>query len=394
MPPSSVGELNPPERLLLGPGPANISPRVHRALSAPLLGHLDPAFLAIMDETVELLRKAFQTQNRLTIPISGTGSAGMEAAVCNAIEPGDTMVVGINGYFGGRIAEMASRYGARVVTVEAEWGAPLRLEQFQAAVQREAKVKAIAIVHGETSTGLLQPLDGLAQLARSRDALLIVDTVTSLGGAEVRVDDWGIDLCYSGTQKCIGAPPGLAPLTASPRAMEALRSRKSKVGSWYLDLTLLGQYWGGDRVYHHTAPISMVYALREALRLVEEEGLDARWARHRQAARALWAGVAALGLELHVPEPLRVPPLTTVRTPAGIDELKVRQALLHEFSIEIGGGLGPLKGKVWRVGLMGHNATPRSVFVLLSALERLLPRFGYEVPQGAGVAAAQRALAA
>jgi alanine-glyoxylate transaminase/serine-glyoxylate transaminase/serine-pyruvate transaminase len=367
---------------------------VHRALSAPLLGHLDPAFLAIMDETVELLRKAFQTQNRLTIPISGTGSAGMEAAVCNAIEPGDTMVVGINGYFGGRIAEMASRYGARVVTVEAEWGAPLRLEQFQAAVKREAKVKAIAIVHGETSTGLLQPLDGLAPLARSRDALLIVDTVTSLGGAEVRVDDWGIDLCYSGTQKCIGAPPGLAPLTVSPRAMEALRSRKSKVGSWYLDLTLLGQYWGGDRVYHHTAPISMVYALREALRLVEEEGLDARWARHRQAAGALWAGVAALGLELHVPEPLRVPPLTTVRIPVGIDELKVRQALLHEFSIEIGGGLGPLKGKVWRVGLMGYNATPRSVFVLLSALERLLPRFGYEAPQGAGVAAAQRALAA
>ncbi len=393
MPANALGELNPPERLLLGPGPANIPPRVHRAFAAPLLGHLDPAFLGIMDETVDLLRQVFQTQNKLTIPISGTGSAGMEAAVCNALEPGDAIVVGINGYFGGRIAEMAERYGVKVVRVEAEWGAPLCLEQFQAAVKHERKVKAIAIVHGETSTGLLQPLDGLSQLARAHDALLIVDTVTSLGGAEVCVDKWGIDLCYSGTQKCIGAPPGLAPLTAGPRALEALKARKTKAGSWYLDLTLLGQYWGGDRVYHHTAPISMVYSLREALRLTVEEGLEARWARHRQAASALWAGVQALGFELHVPEPLRAPPLTTVRIPKGVDELKVRQSLLNDHNIEIGGGLGPLKGKVWRIGLMGYNATPRSVFLLLSALERVLPRCGFEVRQGASVAAAQQALA-
>lgn len=387
-----VGELNPPERLLLGPGPANIPPRVLRAITAPLLGHLDPAFLGIMDETVDLLRKVFKTQNNLTIPISGTGSAGMEAAVCNAVEPGDTVVVGINGYFGGRIAEMASRYGARVVPVEAEWGQPLRLEQFEAAITREPKIKAIAVVHGETSTGVLQPLDGLPSLARSRDALLIVDTVTSLGGADVRVDEWGIDICYSGTQKCIGAPPGLAPLTLGPRAMAKLQARKGRVGSWYLDATLLGQYWGGDRVYHHTAPISMVYALREALRVVLEEGLEKRHARHRQAARALWAGVKALGLDLHVPEPFRAPPLTTIRVPTGVDDLKVRQALLNEFNIEIGGGLGPLRGKVWRVGLMGYNATPRSVFALLSALEQLLPRFGFEARQGAGIAAAQQAL--
>ena len=394
MPSRTVGELNPPDRLLLGPGPANISPRVHRALAMPLLGHLDPAFLSIMDDTVYLLRQVFQTSNHVTIPISGTGSAGMEAALCNVVEPGDTVVIGINGYFGERLAEMASRYGARVVRVEAEWGLPLELEKIQKALKAERSVKVVAIVHAETSTGVLQPLDGLANLARSHDALLLVDAVTSLGGIDLRVDDWEIDICYSGTQKCLGAPPGLSPLTFGPRAVEVLRSRKTKVANWYLDLTLLGQYWGGERVYHHTAPISMIYALREALRIVDEEGLQQRFARHRRSARALWAGLEALGIGLIAPEGYRAYSLTTVRIPEGVDDAALRRTLLEDWSIEIGGGLGPLRGKAWRVGLMGYNSTGKSVLAFLGALESALVQQGLEIAQGAGAAAAQRALAA
>ncbi len=394
MPSRTVGELNPPDRLLLGPGPANISPRVHRALAMPLLGHLDPAFLSIMDDTVYLLRQVFQTSNHVTIPISGTGSAGMEAALCNVVEPGDTVVIGINGYFGERLAEMASRYGARVVRVEAEWGLPLELEKIQKALKAERSVKVVAVVHAETSTGVLQPLDGLANLARSHDALLLVDAVTSLGGIDLRVDDWEIDICYSGTQKCLGAPPGLSPLTFGPRAVEVLRSRKTKVANWYLDLTLLGQYWGGERVYHHTAPISMIYALREALRIVDEEGLQQRFARHRRSARALWAGLEALGIGLIAPEGYRAYSLTTVRIPEGVDDAALRRTLLEDWSIEIGGGLGPLRGKAWRVGLMGYNSTGKSVLAFLGALESALVQQGLEIAQGAGAAAAQRALAA
>ena len=394
MPSRIVGELNPPDRLLLGPGPANISPRVHRALATPLLGHLDPAFLSIMDDTVYLLRQVFQTSNHVTIPISGTGSAGMEAALCNVVEPGDTVVIGINGYFGERLAEMASRYGARVVRVEAEWGLPLELEKIQKALKAERSVKVVAIVHAETSTGVLQPLDGLANLARSHDALLLVDAVTSLGGIDLRVDDWEIDICYSGTQKCLGAPPGLSPLTFGPRAVEVLRSRKTKVANWYLDLTLLGQYWGGERVYHHTAPISMIYALREALRIVDEEGLQQRFARHRRSARALWAGLEAMGIGLIAPEGYRAYSLTTVRIPEGVDDAALRRTLLEDWSIEIGGGLGPPRDKAWRVGLMGYNSTAKSVLTFLAALESALVQQGLEIAQGAGAAAAQRALAA
>ncbi|MCH8194708.1 MAG: alanine--glyoxylate aminotransferase family protein [Chloroflexi bacterium] len=389
-----VGELNPPDRLLLGPGPANVSPRVLRALATPLLGHLDPAFLSIMDDTVYLLRQVFQTSNHVTIPISGTGSAGMEAALCNVVEPGDTVVIGINGYFGERLAEMASRYGARVVRVEAEWGLPLELEKIQKALKAERSVKVVAIVHAETSTGVLQPLDGLANLARSHDALLLVDAVTSLGGIDLRVDDWEIDICYSGTQKCLGAPPGLSPLTFGPRAVEVLRSRKTKVANWYLDLTLLGQYWGGERIYHHTAPISMIYALREALRIVDEEGLQKRFARHRRSARALWAGLEAMGIGLIAPEGYRAYSLTTVRIPEGVDDAALRRTLLEDWGIEIGGGLGPLRGKAWRVGLMGYNSTAKSVLTFLAALESALVQQGLEIAQGAGAAAAQRALAA
>ena len=394
MPSRIVGELNPPDRLLLGPGPANVSPRVLRALATPLLGHLDPAFLSIMDDTVYLLRQVFQTSNHVTIPISGTGSAGMEAALCNVVEPGDTVVIGINGYFGERLAEMASRYGARVVRVEAEWGLPLEFEKIQKALKSERSVKVVAVVHAETSTGVLQPLDGLANLARSHDALLLVDAVTSLGGIDLRVDDWEIDICYSGTQKCLGAPPGLSPLTFGPRAVEVLRSRKTKVANWYLDLTLLGQYWGGERVYHHTAPISMIYALREALRIVDEEGLQQRFARHRRSARALWAGLEAMGIGLIAPEGYRAYSLTTVRIPEGVDDAALRRTLLEDWGIEIGGGLGPLRGKAWRVGLMGYNSTAKSVLTFLAALESALVQQGLEIAQGAGAAAAQRALAA
>ena len=394
MPSRIVGELNPPDRLLLGPGPANVSPRVLRALATPLLGHLDPAFLSIMDDTVYLLRQVFQTSNHVTIPISGTGSAGMEAALCNVVEPGDTVVIGINGYFGERLAEMASRYGARVVRVEAEWGLPLELEKIQKALKAERSVKVVAVVHAETSTGVLQPLDGLANLARSHDALLLVDAVTSLGGIDLLVDDWEIDICYSGTQKCLGAPPGLSPLTFGPRAVEVLRSRKTKVANWYLDLTLLGQYWGGERIYHHTAPISMIYALREALRIVDEEGLQQRFARHRRSARALWAGLEAMGIGLIAPEGYRAYSLTTVRIPEGVDDAALRRTLLEDWGIEIGGGLGPLRGKAWRVGLMGYNSTAKSVLTFLAALESALVQQGLEIAQGAGAAAAQRALAA
>lgn len=388
----TVGELNPPERLLLGPGPANIPPCVHKAMTTPLLGHLDPAFLALMDETVHLLRLVFKTANKLTIPVSGTGSAGMEAALCNVIEPGDTVVVGVHGYFGERITDMASRYGAKVVRVEGEWGRPLDPAQFKAALEKETRAKLVAIVHAETSTGVLQPLPELARLAHDHGALLLADMVTSLGGVDVRIDEWGVDIAYSGTQKCIGAPPGLAPITFGQRALDVLRNRKSRVANWYLDLTMLDKYWGSERTYHHTAPITMVYALREALRVVVEEGLEQRHARHQAVAAAFRAGAEAMGLGLLAPAAFRANPLTTVKIPQGVDDMAMRSALLNEFNIEIGGGLGPLKGKIWRVGLMGYNATPKNTFTLLSALERLLPRQGFKPAPGAGLAAAQKAL--
>ena len=394
MPSDGVGELSPPGRILLGPGPATLHPRVLHALSTPLLGHLDPAFLAIMDETCQLLRSTFKTANRLTIPISGTGSAGMEAAICNVVEPGDTVVVGVKGVFGQRMAEVASRYGANVVAVEGEWGRPLEPEQFRQALDGLSEVKVVAIVHAETSTGVLQPLEEIGRMARERDALFLVDAVTSLGGLDVRVDDWGIDVCFSGTQKCVGAPPGLSPITLGPRAVEVVNSRKSKITSWYLDLTLLQMYWGADRIYHHTAPISMIYSLREALRIMHEEGLPARFARHHRHAAALWAGLEAMGLDLVVAPAHRADSITTVRIPEGVEDAAVRGALLDEFGIEIGGGLGPFKGSAWRIGLMGYSSRPENILALLNALERLLPRQGFEVARAAGIVAAETALSA
>ena len=388
----TVGELNPPGRILLGPGPATLHPRVLHALSTPLLGHLDPAFLELMDETVTLLRDTFRTENQLTIPISGTGSAGMEAAICNVVEPGDTVVVGVKGVFGQRMAEVASRYGANVVPLEGEWGRPIEPEEFERVLKGLPKVKVVAVVHAETSTGVLQPLEEIGRLARDKDALFLVDAVTSLGGVDTRVDEWGIDICYGGTQKCIGAPPGLSPLTFSRRAAGVLDSRKSKVTSWYLDLSLLQMYWGGDRVYHHTAPISMIYSLREALRIIQEEGLKERIERHRRHAVGLWAGLEAMGLKLLVPAGYRATPITTVQIPEGVDDAAVRGALLQDFGIEIGGGLGPFKGTAWRIGLMGYSSRPENIIALLNALEQLLPKQGFEVARAVGIVAAETAM--
>jgi alanine-glyoxylate transaminase/serine-glyoxylate transaminase/serine-pyruvate transaminase len=386
-------ELKPPLRTLLGPGPSTVHPRVYQAMMAPVLGHLDPDFLKIMDETKDLLRAVFRTQNEHTIAVSGTGSAGMEACVANLLEPGDRAVVCINGYFGERIAEMASRYGAEVVRVEAEWGSIIEAEAVEAAL-KAGRTKLVAIVHAETSTGVLQPLADIVRLTHAHDALLLVDSVTSFGGCELAVDDWDIDATYSATQKCLSAPPGLAPVTLRSRASAALAGRETKVRSWYLDMTLLGNYWGGKRAYHHTAPITMVYALREALRLAVEEGLEARIARHRRNGEALWAGLEAMGLALHAPQGCRLPVLTTVRIPEGIDDVKIRRALLYQHSIEIGGGLGPLAGKVWRIGLMGHSSLVENVLAVLQALEQELVGQRFRLEKGAGVAAADRVLGA
>lgn len=388
----SYQHLNPPLRILLGPGPSNVHPRVQQAMAAPMVGHLDPYFVKIMDDTVELLRYLFRTQNRLTFPISGTGSAGMEASFCNFLEPGDTVVIGVNGVFGERMVDNAARCGAEVIPVTAEWGKIVAPEAIEAALKSRKKVKMLALVHAETSTGVLQPLVEASQLAKQYGALFMVDTVTSLGGQEVAVDDWGIDICYSGTQKCISCPPGLSPFTANQKAMDVLQARKSKGNSWYLDLALLSAYWGTGRVYHHTAPVTMIYALHEALALIAEEGLENRLNRHQKNAAALRAGLEAIGIVLHAEAGHRLNSLTSIRVPAGVDDLRVRQKLLNEYSIEIGGGLGPLKGKIWRIGLMGESSTEENVLFLLYALEKILQTEGYRLETGAGVTAAIQVL--
>ncbi len=369
--PALYPELNVPPRVLLGPGPSMADPRVLRAMATPLIGHLDPVFIEIMNRTQDLLRYVFQTENQLTIPISGTGTAAMEAAVANLVEPGDTVLVCVNGYFGLRLAEIAKRYGGDVQTITRPWGEVFTAGDVKAALAGRA-AKVVAIVHAETSTGALQPLDEIAEVVHAQAGILIVDTVTSLGGIPVRVDEVGIDVCYSGTQKCLSCPPGIGPLTFGPRAVEALEKRSTAVANWYLDLTLVHKYWSNARTYHHTAPISSNYALYEGLRLVAQEGLEARWARHRRNAELLWAGFEEMGLSLHVPLEHRLPSLTTVRVPPGIDEAAIRKQLLQDYNIEIGGGLGELGGKVWRVGLMGFSSRRENVLLLLSALKELL----------------------
>ena len=384
---------HPPIRVLLGPGPSNVHPRVLGALAQPLIGHLDPAFITLMEETKHLLRATFRTANPLTLPISATGSAGMEACLVNLLEPGDTAIVGVNGVFGTRMVDIVQRCGARPVAVEAPWGRIIEPDAIAAALRTHPGAKLVALVHAETSTGAWQPLEEIGRLVRDADSLLVVDTVTSLGGLPVQVDEWLIDACYSGTQKCLSCPPGLAPLTFGPRAIAALHKRTTKVQSWYLDLTMIEKYWGDERVYHHTAPVAMNYALLEALRLVDEEGLEARWARHARHHHALKAGLKGIGLELASQEGHQLWSLNAVRIPDGVDDGAVRRLLLEEFGVEIGGGLGPMKGKVWRIGLMGESSTEANVLLVLAALERILPRCGHAVAPGAGLQAAALALA-
>ncbi|MBA7604582.1 (S)-ureidoglycine--glyoxylate transaminase [subsurface metagenome] len=385
-------QLNPPQRILLGPGPSNIHPRVQMAMLASMVGHLDPYFITIMEDTMDLLRKVFRTENKLTFPISGTGSAGMEASFCNFLEPGDVAVIGINGLFGERMAENARRCGAKVIPITAEWGRIIEPGAIEDALKTEKRVKLLALVHAETSTGVLQPLIEASRLAKQYETLFLVDTVTSLAGHEVAVDDWGIDICYSGTQKCLSCPPGLAPFTVNEHALSILQERTHQMQSWYFDLSLLSTYWSSSRFYHHTAPISMVYALHEALALISDEGLEARIQRHLKHGSALQAGLEAMGLTLHAQEGYRLSTLTSVRIPSEVDDLRVRQSLLNKWSIEIGGGLGPLKGHIWRIGLMGHSSSTENVLLLLGALEKQLMAEGYSVESGAGVAAAIKCL--
>jgi len=366
--------LNPAERVLLGPGPSPVPQRVLRALAAPTLGHLDPQYVAIMDETCEFLRQVFRTKNPLTFPVSGTGMAGMECLATNLIEPGDEVLVCINGVFGTRMKDVMERCGAKVHAVEATWGDVFTFEQIGAAVAAHPKVKLVGIVHAETSTGAHQRLDGLAKLVHAHGALLMVDAVTSLGGHDLRLDEWDIDACYSGTQKCLSCPPGLAPVSFGKRALERMEARKTKPQTWYLDVSMLRKYYTGGggtgRVYHHTAPVNMTYALREALAIVLEEGLENRIARHERMHRRLRAGLEGMGLGYVPKHSLHT--LNCIHIPAGADDAKVRTRLLKEYGIEIGAGLGPMAGKAWRIGLMGHGATQRNVDLVLAALREVL----------------------
>ena len=388
----SSNRIFPSQRVLLGPGPSEVPARVLGALAAPTLGHLDPEYLHIMDETRVLLQAVFQTQNRLTLAVSGTGSAGMEACIANLIEPGDDAIIAVAGAFGARMSDMAERHGATVYTVEVPWGSTVGADAIATSLKAHPRAKVVGIVHAETSTGAHQPLEEISKLVHDAGALLVVDAVTSLGGHELRVDDWRIDACYSATQKCLSCPPGLAPVTFSQAALDAMDRRRSKVRSWYLDMSLIRNYWSADRVYHHTAPVNMTYALREALLCVTEEGLPERIARHRRNHLALRAGLEAMGLS-YIPEH-SLASLNAVHVPPRVDDAKVRARLLADFGIEIGGGLGPFKGQAWRIGLMGASSTRRNVTLVLAALETILGEAGVGLNRGAALEAAARAYVA
>ena len=390
---SYMNELQPPQKVLLGPGPSTVHPRVLQALSLPVMGHLDPTFFQVMDDVCEMLRMVFHTTNFMTVPISSTGTGAMETACANIIEPGDSMLVCRNGYFGIRLADIAERCGATVHVMDTPWGKAVDPQMLKDELKKRPGLKAVGVVHAETSTGVLSDMKELVEHIHESGALAIVDAVTSLGGHEVRMDDWGIDVCYSATQKCLGAPPGLAPISLSPAAMDVVAKRPSKVQSFYFNLKDLESYWNQTRAYHHTSPINMTYALREALRMMMEEGQENRINRHARVAAALRAGTEALGLSLLAEEGHRLNPLTTLSIPEGIEDAKVRRALLNDYDIEIGGGLGEFAGKAWRVGLMGESARERNVFALLSALETILSKEGYEVAFGASLSAAQRTIA-
>ena len=365
------GALNITPRILMGPGPSNVDPRVLQAMALPTIGHLDPDFIRIMEEIKAMLRDVMQTNNELTIPVSGPGSAGMEAAICNMVEPGDRCIVCVNGVFGGRMADVCGRYGGEVVTVTAPWGQPIDPEDVRKALGSKG-AKLVGVIHAETSTGVLQPMEEISKIAHDAGALLIMDCVTSLGGHPVMTDEWQVDVAYSGTQKCLSIPPGLAPISFSPAAMSALESRKTKVANWFLDMTFVKNYWGQERTYHHTAPINALYGFHEGLRLILEEGLHNRWARHKANHEMLVAGLKGMGLSI-LPKPeYRLWSLNAVSIPDGADDLTVRKRLLSDYNIEIGGGLGDLKGKIWRVGLMGCSSTPTNVRFFLEALRTIL----------------------
>lgn len=387
-------DIKPPYRILLGPGPSNIHPRVQRAMIAPLVGHLDPYFATVMDDTMSLLRFLFQTKNELTFPISGPGSAGREASLCNPLEPGDVAVIGVGGFFAEVMVENALRCGAEVIRVDAEWGRIVEPEAIEAVLKAQKRVKLLALVHGESSTGVLQPLTEASQLAKQYGALFLVDAVASLGGEQLAVDDWGIDICFGGSQKCISSPPGLAPITVNQTALDILKRRTHRMSSFFWDLLELSNYWAYNRnkAYHHTAPVNLVYALHEAVALIADEGLDPCIQRHRRHGLALQAGLEAMGLTLHAQQGYRMNVLASVRIPTGIDDLRIRQRLLDEYSIDIWGGFGKLKGQIWRIGLMGFSSTEENVLLVLFALEKLLAEEGYPVEPGAGVTAAVRTL--
>ena len=383
-----VGDLLPPARLMLTPGPSCMDPRVYRALAAPLVGHMDPWFTEMMGDLPVLLRKVFQTQNRITFPISASGSGGIEAAVLNPVEAGDECIVCVNGMFSERMAIIAERSPAKVIRVEAPLGRPVDPEDIRRAGQGK-KIKFVGLAHGETSTGVVQRLEDFRKVADELGALLIVDTVATLAGIPLDVDRQRIDICFSGSQKALSAPPGMAPITVNSRVEDLLRARKTPVGSWYFDLTPILTMWGSERTYHHTPPVSLIYGMREALRIVVEEGLEARWERHQQNQRALVAGLEAMGLELFVANPAdRLVTVTAVKIPPTLDDRKVRNQLLDEFNIEIAGGIGPTKGKIWRIGLMGYSCQKTNVLLFLAALEKTALDQDLRVPAGAGVAAA------
>lgn len=383
-----IGELNPPTRLMMTPGPCSIDPRVYRALATPIVGHLDPWFRGCMEETQVLMRQLFQTENRITFPLSASGSGGIEASVLNSLEAGDEAICCVNGMFSERSYIIAQRTPATVHLVEAPLGKPIDPEDIRK-VAKGRKIKMIGFAQGETSTGVVTEIDPIRKVADECGALLVVDTVASLAALPVNVDKQRIDICFSGSQKAISAPPGMSPITVSPRAEEVFRARKSKVQSWYFDLTTAMNYWGKDRLYHHTPPISLIYALREAMRILLEEGLEARWERHRVNQQALVAGVEAMGLEMFVEKPKdRLVTVTAVKIPAGIDDLKVRSQLLDEFNIEIAGGIGATKGQIWRLGTMGYCSQKQFILQLLAALDKVLIDQGHRHAPGAAVGGA------
>ena len=377
--------FNPPVRTLMGPGPSDVHPRVLAAMSRPTIGHLDPKFVDMMDEVKAMLQYAFQTKNELTMPVSAPGSAGMETCFVNLVEPGDKVIVCVNGVFGGRMKENVERLGGIAVIVEDTWGDPVDPQKLEDALKKNPDTKIVAFVHAETSTGALSDAQTLVAIARRHNALAIVDAVTSLGGVPLKVDDWGIDAIYSGTQKCLSAPPGLSPVSFSERAVAKIKARKTKVTSWFLDLTLVMGYWGAGakRTYHHTAPVNALYALHEALVMLQEEGLENAWKRHAELQRELRAGLEALGFEYIGREGARLPQLNAVKLPAGVDETKLRQILLNDFSLEVGAGLGALAGKILRIGLMGLACNRRNISLCLSALAVALPQTQTTAPKAA-----------